>query len=47
MHAGQIIVEIWLSMIIDSHPGFVEYINEEGEEEILKMSLEWKSNHIP
>ena len=33
-------------MIIDGHPVLAEYINEEAEEEILKESLEWKSNHI-
>ena len=46
MHAGKILAEIWPGMIIDSHPVLAEYINEKAEEEILKKSLEWKSNHI-
>ena len=46
MHAGQILAEIWSGMIIDSHPVLAKYMNEKAEEEILKKSLEWKSNHI-
>ena len=46
MHAGKVLAEIWSGMIIDGHPVLAEYINEEVDEEILKKSLEWKSNHV-
>ena len=38
--------EIWLGIIINGHPVLAEYFNKEEEEEILKKSLEWKSNLI-
>ena len=46
MHAGQILAKSWSGMIINGHPVLVEHINEETEAEILKKSLEWKSNHM-
>ena len=46
MHVTQILAEIWLGMIIDSHPVLAEYINEDVEEEILKKSIDRKRNHI-
>ena len=46
MLTGQIFTEIWSGMMIAGHPVLTENINEEAEEEILKKSLEWKSNDI-
>ena len=46
MHVTQILAEIWLGIIIDSHPVLAEYINEDVEEEILKKSIDRKRNHI-
>ena len=46
MHTGKNVAEIWSSMIINNHPVLTEYIYKEADEEIVKKSLKWNSNHI-
>ena len=45
-HAGKILGEIWIGMVIDGHPVIAEYIADEASEIVKDISEKWKSSHV-